>query len=134
MPDLDENLIKRIMPHDDETERALLGAFLMDQERIPAASEYVTEQDFYNRQYAAAYTAIVELYNSGQPVDPVTLHNKLSEMDVPPEATTMEFISSLINADSVSSSAVSYARSISDKATLRRLRTSWMIPKRGYST
>ena len=121
MPDLDENLIKRIMPHDDETERALLGAFLMDQERIPAASEYVTEQDFYNRQYAAAYTAIVELYNSGQPVDPVTLHNKLSEMDVPPEATTMEFISSLINADSVSSSAVSYARSISDKATLRRL-------------
>ncbi len=33
----------------------------------------------------------------------------------------MEFISSLINADSVSSSAVSYARSISDKATLRRL-------------
>ncbi len=121
MPDLDENLIKRIMPHDDETERALLGAFLMDQERIPAASEYVTEQDFYNRQYAAAYTAIVDLYNSGQPVDPVTLHNKLSEMDVPPEATTMEFISSLINADSVSSSAVSYARSISDKATLRRL-------------
>ncbi len=121
MPDLDENLIKRIMPHDDETERALLGAFLMDQERIPAASEYVTEQDFYNRQYAAAYTAIVELYNSGQPVDPVTLHNKLSEMDVPPEATTMEFISSLINADSVSSSAVSYARAISDKATLRRL-------------
>lgn len=121
MPDLDENLIKRIMPHDDETERALLGAFLMDQERIPAACEYVTEQDFYNRQYAAAYTAIVNLYNSGQPVDPVTLHNKLSEMDVPPEATTMEFISSLINADSVSSSAVSYARSISDKATLRRL-------------
>ncbi|MCR4595958.1 MAG: replicative DNA helicase [Lachnospiraceae bacterium] len=118
---MDENLIKRIMPHDDETERALLGAFLMDQERIPAASEYVTEQDFYNRQYAAAYTAIVDLYNSGQPVDPVTLHNKLSEMDVPPEATTMEFISSLINADSVSSSAVSYARSISDKATLRRL-------------
>ena len=121
MPDMDENLIKRIMPHDDETERALLGAFLMDQERIPAASEYVTEQDFYNRQYAAAYSAIVSLYNSGQPVDPVTLHNKLSEMDVPPEAATMEFISSLINADSVSSSAVSYARSISDRATLRRL-------------
>ena len=118
---MDENLIKRIMPHDDETERALLGAFLMDQERIPAASEYVTEQDFYNRQYAAAYSAIVSLYNSGQPVDPVTLHNKLSEMDVPPEAATMEFISSLINADSVSSSAVSYARSISDRATLRRL-------------
>ena len=121
MPEMDENLIKRIMPHDDETERALLGAFLMDQERIPAASEYVTEQDFYNRQYAAAYSAIVSLYNSGQPVDPVTLHNKLTEMDVPPEVTTMEFISSLINADAVSSSAVSYARSIADKATLRRL-------------
>jgi len=121
MPDLDETLIKRIMPHDDETEQSLLGSILMDQEQITAASEFVTAEDFYNRQYAAAFQAMVELYDNGQPIDPVTLHNKLMEMDVPPEATTMEFIGALVSSVPVSTNARSYAMLIAEKATMRRL-------------
>ena len=121
MPDLDEALIKRIMPHSDETERSLLGAMLMDQEKIPIASETVCEADFYNKQYGAAFKAMVDLYESRQPVDPVTLHNKLMEMDVAPEATTLEFISALLNAVPTSVNAQSYASIIAEKSMLRKL-------------
>ncbi|MCR5595279.1 MAG: replicative DNA helicase [Lachnospiraceae bacterium] len=121
MADLDENLLKRVMPHDDETERSLLGALIMDQEEIPVACEYVTPQDFYNKQYGAAFEAITALYNSGMDVDPVTLHNKLSSMDVPPEAATMEFISLLVNSVTISGNAKYYAQAISDKAMKRKL-------------
>ena len=121
MPELDEALIKRIMPHDDETERSLLGAMLMDQEKIPVACEYVTSEDFYNRQYGAAFQAMVELYDNREPVDPVTLHNRLTNMDVPPEAATMEFIGALVSSVPTSANARSYANTIAEKSTLRRL-------------
>ena len=121
MPESDENLIKRIMPHDDETERSLLGAVLMDQEEIPVACEYITEADFYNKLYGAAFAACVELYNNSHAVDPVTLHKKLASMDVPPEAATMEFISLLVNSVTVSKNARSYAKDIADMSTMRRL-------------
>ena len=121
MPDQDENLIKRIMPHDEETERSLLGALLLDQEEIPVACEYVTGADFYNKLYGAAFTAMEELYNSGRAVDPVILHERLCSMDVPPEATTMEFISLLVNSVSISGHAAEYARAIADRSTMRKL-------------
>ena len=121
MPELDENLIKRIMPHDDETERSLLGSILMDHDVIPVVCEFITPDDFYNRQYAATFKAMVELYNDRQPVDPITLHNKLMEMDVPPEAATMEFIAMLVNAAPTSVNAKSYAKYIAEKSTLRKL-------------
>ena len=121
MPEIDEALLKRIMPHDDETERSLLGVMLMDQERIPVVSEYVTEADFYNRQYGATFQAMVELYGDRKPVDPITLHNKLCEMDVPPEVTTMEFISAIVNAATTSEHAKAYAQYVAEKATFRKL-------------
>lgn len=121
MAEYDEALIKRIMPHSDETEQSLLGAMLMDQEVIPIAAEYITAEDFYNKIYGAAFEAMYDLYESRQPVDPVTLHNKLAEMDVPPEATTMEFISALVNSVPTSANARSYANIIAEKSTLRRL-------------
>lgn len=121
MADMEEALIKRIMPHDDETEQSLLGAMLMDQDKIPVACEFVTADDFYNRLFGAAFQAMVDLYESRQPVDPITLHNKLSEMDVPPEATTMEFIGALVNAVPTSVNARSYAERVAEKSTLRKL-------------
>jgi len=121
MAGMDEALVKRIMPHDDETEASLLGAMLMDQEKIPIASEYVTEADFYNRLYGTAFRAMVDLYESRIPVDPITLHNRLTEMDVPPEATTMEFIFAITNAAATAENAKSYAVKIAEKSTLRRM-------------
>jgi len=121
MPELDEALLKRIMPHDDETEQSLLGVMLMDQEKIPVVNEYVSAADFYNRQYGAAFQAMVDLYAERMPVDPITLHNRLAEMDVPPEVTTMEFINALVNAATTSEHAKAYAQYVAEKATFRKL-------------
>ena len=121
MPEMDETLIKRIMPHDDETEQSLLGAMIMDNEKIPVACEHVTADDFYNRQYGATFQAMVDLYDDRQPVDPITLHNKLCEMDVPPEATTMEYIGALVNSVPTAANARRYAMTIAERSTLRKI-------------
>ena len=69
---MDEDLIKRVLPHSVEAEQSVIGAMLMDQEAIIKASEIVTAEDFYQHQYGVMFESMVELFNEGKPVDLVT--------------------------------------------------------------
>ena len=43
----DEAVIKRILPHSADAEKAVIGAMLMNEDAIAAASEEITGEDFY---------------------------------------------------------------------------------------
>ena len=47
---MEEALIKRVMPHDEEAENSVIGAMLIDNEKIMVASEMIRGEDFYQRQ------------------------------------------------------------------------------------
>ena len=47
---MEENVLKRILPHSVEAEQSVIGSMLLDREAIVAASELLTGEDFYNRQ------------------------------------------------------------------------------------
>ena len=74
-----------MLPHSVEAEQSVIGSMLMDRDAIIAASETVVADEFYQRQYGVMFETMVELFNEGQPVDLVTLQNRLKEKDVPPE-------------------------------------------------
>ncbi|MDE6642216.1 MAG: replicative DNA helicase [Acetatifactor sp.] len=117
----EENVIKRILPHSMEAEQCVIGSMIMDREAIVVASELITGDDFYNRQYGILYETMVELNDAGSPVDLVTLQNKLKEKDVPPEVSSLEFVRDLITAVPTSANIKYYANIVAEKATLRRL-------------
>ena len=94
---------------------------LMDQQAIIDASEVITADDFYQRQYGVIFGAIVELFNEGKPVDLVTLQDRLKEKDVPPEVSSMEFIRDIFDLATISTNAGIHAAIVREKATLRRL-------------
>ncbi|MCM1190496.1 MAG: replicative DNA helicase [bacterium] len=118
---MDENVIKRILPHSIEAEQSVIGSMLMDREAIVVASELISEEDFYNKQYGILFATMVELNDAGSPVDLVTLQNKLKEKDVPPEISSLEFIRDLITAVPTSANIKYYANIVAEKSTLRRL-------------
>ncbi len=118
---MEEALIKRILPHSDEAERAVIGAMLMDQDAIVTASEIITDDDFYQRQYGILFGVMVELYREDKPVDLVTLQERLKNKDVPPELTSIEFIGGIINDVPTSANVKHYAQTVSEKALLRRM-------------
>ena len=118
---MDEGLIKRVLPHSMEAEQSVIGAMLMDSDAIVTASEQVDKEDFYGKQYGIMFEAIVDLYNAGKPVDIVTLQEKLKEMNVPPELSSIEFIKTLFDAVPTSTNIKYYAGIVKEKATLRRL-------------
>lgn len=121
MAEMEEALLKRILPHSIEAEQSVVGAMLMDREAITVAAEIVSAEDFYSKQCGTLFEAMTELNDEGKPVDMVTLQDRLKEKDVPPEVSSLEFIRDLITAVPTSANIKYYANIVSEKAVLRRL-------------
>ena len=118
---MEEQMIKRILPHSTEAEQSVIGAMLLDQEAIITASEILVAEDFYNPQFKTLYHAMITLYQEGKPADLVTLQNKLKEQEVPAELCSVEFISGIISSVPTSANIKYYADIVKEKAVLRRL-------------
>ena len=48
---MEEALIKRILPHSIEAEQSVIGSMILDRDAILVASEILTSDDFYQKQY-----------------------------------------------------------------------------------
>ena len=118
---MEETLIKRVLPNSPEAEQSVIGSMMMDSEAIMTASEILTSEDFYQRQYGILFDAMVELYNEGKDVDLVTLQNRLKEKDVPPEVTSLEFVKDILDTVYTSAHIRQYATIVHEKAMLRKL-------------
>ena len=121
MASMDEAILKRVLPHSMEAEQSVIGSMIMDREAIVVASEMICGEDFYNKSYGVLFDSMVELNDQGQPVDLVTLQNRLKEKDVPPEISSLEFIRDLITAVPTSANIKYYANIVAEKSVLRRL-------------
>ncbi|MBO5574023.1 MAG: replicative DNA helicase [Clostridium sp.] len=117
----EDNLIKRVLPSSPEAERSVIGSMLMDREAVIAASEILTGADFYQKLYGVMFDAMVELFNENQPIDLITLQNRLKEKDIPPEAADLETIRDIMSAVPTSVNVRSYAEIVHEKAVERRL-------------
>ena len=121
MPAMDENIIKRILPHDPEAEQSVIGSMIMDRDAIAAASEIITGEDFYNKQYGIMFDTMLELNEEGRPVDPITLQDRLKQKDVPPEVGGMEFVKELLATLPTSANIKYYANIVYEKSILRKM-------------
>lgn len=119
--EMDEAIVKRILPHSIEAEQSVIGSMIMSRDAISVASEIITGEDFYSRQYGVLFETMVELNDEGKPVDLITLQDRLKEKDVPPEISSLEFIRDLITAVPTSANIKYYAGIVAEKSTLRKL-------------
>lgn len=118
---MEEALIKRIMPNNLEAEQSVIGAMIMDREAVIVASETLIREDFYHQQYGIIFEAIVEIFNEEQPIDVITLQNRLREKDVPAELSSLEFVGELVTSVPTSANIKYYANIVKEKAMLRKL-------------
>lgn len=131
-----EKVIKKIMPHDDDAERAVLTSMLMSSKAIAEAQEIIKSGDeFFNRVYGIIYDTIVEMENNGAKVDPVTLKDKLGEKELPPEVASLTYLMEIMK-DSTSSTSANvtyYAQIVHKKAESRSLiKAAESIAEEGY--
>lgn len=121
MPEMDEAVLKRVLPHSIEAEQSVIGSMLMDKEAITIASEQISGEDFYGKQYGILFDAMVELNDEAKPVDLVTLQERLKEKGAPPEIYSLEYIKDVMATLPTSAYIKHYVQIVAEKAVLRKL-------------
>lgn len=112
----------KTVPHNDEAELCVLGAILIDKEAVNIASGILSPKHFYNETNALIYEAMLELSESREPIDIVTLTTCLKKKKVNPPVPKA-YISDLLDLVPTASNVESYAKLVQDAYTKRLLIT-----------
>lgn len=118
---MEDALLKKVLPHSIEAERAVIASMILDSDALLTVSELLTGEDFYGKQYGILFDAMVEMYNQGKPIDLVTLQDKIREKDVPPEMAGMDFVRDVLQEVPTSANVRYYGEIVRDKSVLRKL-------------
>ena len=112
----------RVPPHNLDAEASLLGAMLLSKDAIGAAAERaVTPSDFYKSSHQHIHDAIQSLNVAGEPVDVVTVSDKLQRAGFLETVGGIDYLLELQNSTPAVSSADRYARIVRETSMLRRL-------------
>lgn len=117
----EKNIEGKMPPQNIEAEQSLLGCLLLDKETIYKVSDVIAAEDFYQSNHQKIFQAMIELFNSREPIDIITLSNKLEEKNQIKKIGGRSYLAQLSNTVATTANAVFYANLIQKKATLRRL-------------
>lgn len=125
---------ERPLPHDDAAERSILGAMLLSREAIADVIEITEGAHFYRPAHQAVYAAIVSMYATGDPTDPITVTDYLRAQGVLGQFGGPAAVHELINHVPTAANAEHYAEIVRD-CSIRRdmIKASAVIASLGYS-
>ena len=98
-----------------------MGSLLIDREAINKVADFLKPEDFYQRSHQIVYDAIIALFEKREPLDLLSLSNKLQEMKHLENVGGLAYLTSLANSVGTSAHILSYAKIIQRKKTLRDL-------------
>ena len=111
----------RVPPQSLEAERAVLGSILLRAEALHEATNSLTPDLFYAHKHGIIFDAMLALNKNGEPIDILTVSNKLSEMGQLDTVGGALYISSLTEGVPSATHANFYAETVYKKAMLRNL-------------
>jgi replicative DNA helicase len=114
-----EGLKDKIPPHNEEAEKATLGAMLLDTEAVPVAMQYLRPGDFYINRNRRVFEAIRTLSDQGLKADIITIVEELRRTGELDGAGGPAYVASLTNVVPTTANIDYYAKVVQD-CSLRR--------------
>ena len=108
-------------PHNNEAEQSVLGAILIDRDALIQVSDFLAPEHFYRQIHGTIFQAMIDLESSGEPIDVVSLSNRLKEKKELETIGGRAELVTLANATPTAANVKHYAQIVTRKATLRRL-------------
>jgi len=114
-------LPEKLPPQSIEAERSLLGSLMLDKNAILKVADFLKPEDFYRPEHQEIYLACLEIFEKGEPIDFLSISNRLKEKNLLEEIGGSSYLTELINSVPTPSHALNYAKIIHRKRTLRDL-------------
>src|SRR5437868_3160818 len=116
-----DRILDRGMPASMDAERAILGAILLDNSSYPQAAEHLRAEDFSLDSHRRIYLRMMELAETGKPVDFVTLTEQLGQHKEIEAVGGVAYVTSLTDGLPRVKNIEQYVKIVKDKALLRGL-------------
>ena len=111
----------KVPPHSEEAEICILGAILIDKDVVIEVAEFLRAEHFYNPNHNTIYQALLDLYEERQPIDIVTLKEKLKSSQMLSKVGGSGYLTELINAVPTAAHIEQYAKIVKDNYIKREL-------------
>jgi replicative DNA helicase len=109
------------LPHDVFSERAILGAMLIDNKYVNDVFSEINSDDFYRESHRIIASAINNIVNSGKNADIVTVSSFLDKNKELKFVGGYEYLSSLLDGVPENINIQEYIHVVKDRASLRRI-------------
>ena len=121
MPVKDNQEMKNLLPQNIEAEEAVLGAILVSPRSLTKVVELLKPDSFYKPAHRFIYEAMLELFNSNEKIDLITVCDVLNVNSKLEAAGGRSFINDLSYNAITSANIEYYAKIIQEKAIKRSL-------------
>ncbi len=111
----------RIPPQNIEAETSVLGSLMLDKDSIIKVADLLKVGDFYKNDHNDIYEVMLKLYEEREPIDVLSLANRLEELGKLEKMGGSSYLASLVNSVPSASNVVHYAKVVQKKSLLRRL-------------
>lgn len=115
------SVLDRIPPHSVEAEQAVLGGILVDSNSLTELLDTLKPKHFYRPAHLKLFTAMVELFERGEPVDLISVSEWLADREELHLAGGRAYINDLALSVVTTEHLGYYAKLIRGKAILREL-------------
>ena len=113
----------RVPPHNLEAEASVLGSLMLDKDAVIKIADLLKVGDFYKNDHNMIYETMLKLYEDREPIDVLSLSNKLEEKGQLERVGGSSYLASLVNTVPSAANVVHYAKVVQKKVLLRRLIT-----------
>jgi len=116
--------VGRVPPQNIEAEQSVLGGILFDNAAMPRAAEYLkTGEEFYKPAHRLIYAVYLELFEKGEPIDMMTVAERLRKKKQIEEAGGLDYLGQLMELIPTAANVGMHAKIVKEKVLLRRLIT-----------
>ncbi len=130
----DQSILEKIPPQNLEAEMSLLGSVLIDKDTLLKVADMVDADDFYKQAHARIFEIMIELYNKNEPIDILTVGNRLEEKGLMETVGGRSYLAELTNTVPTAAHSKEYGNIIRKKSTLRHLlKAAEEIMRLGYN-
>ena len=116
-----QNPLEKLPPQNLEAEQSVLGSLLINKDAITRIADKLSPNDFYKDAHAAIFQSMLTLYENREPIDVLSLTNKLEEKKLLEKIGGRTYLATLAGAVPTAAHVSSYAEIVRKKAVLRRL-------------
>jgi len=108
------------LPWDEQAERAVLGAVLLEPAALDPALEILNPEDFHREAHRRVFEAMVALSRRAEAIDAVTVCAEMDRQATLERAGGSAYVASLIDGLPRATNAAVYARIVHDRSLLRQ--------------